>query len=80
MQELERRIFVSCYLLEHEIEYTFGDKKNESVVVSYYNLKRGREGKHITKTFGKALLLARDRARDGRYKNYEFHIKRECEA
>lgn len=80
MHELERRIFVSGYLLKHEIEYTFGDKKNESVVFIYYNLKKGREGKHITKTFGKALLLARDRARDGRYKNYEFHIKRESEA
>lgn len=80
MQELERRIFVSDYLFEHEIEYTFGDKRNESVVFIYYHLKREREGKHITKTFGKALMLARERARDGRYKNYEFHIKRESEA
>lgn len=80
MQELERRIFVSDYLFEHEIEYTFGDKRNESVVFIYYNLKREREGKHIPETFRKALRLARERARDGRYKNYEFHIKREGEA
>ena len=80
MRELETKIFVSDYLLEHEYEYTFGDKKNESVVFIYYHLKREREGKHIIKTFGKALMLARERARDGRYKNYEFHIKRESEA
>lgn len=80
MQELERRIFVSDYLFEHEIEYTFGDKRNESVVFIYYHLKREREGKHITYPFRKALMLARKRARDGRYKNYEFHIKRESEA
>lgn len=80
MQELERRIFVSGYLLEHEIEYTFGDKRNESVIFIYYNLKREREGKHITYPYRKALMLARERARDGRYKNYEFHIKRESEA
>lgn len=80
MRELETKIFVSDYLLEHEYEYTFGNKKNDNVVFIFYHLKREREGKHITKTFGKALMLARERARDGRYKNYEFHIKRECEA
>lgn len=80
MRELETKIFVSDYLLEHEYDYTFGDKKNENVVFIYYHLKREREGKRIIKTFGKALMLARERARDGRYKNYEFHIKRESEA
>ena len=80
MVELERKIFVSDYLNEHEYEYTFGDKRNESVVFIYYNLKREREGRHITKTFREALMLAHARARDGRYKNYEFYIERESEA
>lgn len=80
MRELETKIFVSDYLLEHEYEYTFGNKKNENVVFIFYHLKREREGKHITYPFRKALVLARKKARDGRYKNYEFHIKRESEA
>ncbi|WP_289191913.1 MULTISPECIES: hypothetical protein [Bacteroidales] len=45
-----------------------------SVIFQYYNKKRDKEGKAIPKTYRKALELARDRARDGRYKNYEFLI------
>lgn len=80
MVEIERKIFVSDYLNEHEYEYTFGDKRNESVVFIYYHLKREREVKHIPKTFREALMLARARACDGRYKNYEFYIEEESEA
>lgn len=74
MYEIEHRTWVDEYCFRNEYELQFGDKRDEIVVFQYYNKKHDKEGKAISKTYRKALELARDRARDGRYKNYEFLI------
>lgn len=72
MHEIEHKIWVDDYCFQNELSLM---KDNTvSVIFQYYNKKRDKEGKAIPKTYRKALELARDRARDGRYKNYEFLI------
>lgn len=72
MHEIEHRIWVDDYCFQNELSLM---KDNTvSVVFQYYNKKCDKEGKSIPKTYSEALVLARVRARDGRYKNYEFLI------
>ena len=72
MHEIENRIWVDDFCFQNELSLMKDD--TVSVVFQYYNKKHDKEGKAIPKTYRKALELARDRARDGRYKNYEFLI------
>ena len=58
----------------HEYDYVYGDKKDVEISFVYYNFKKGKESKPISRTYQDALALARERANDGRYKNYEFLI------
>ena len=74
MKEIERRIFVNEKILLNEYEYVYGNRKNIMVRFSYYNVVRGRENIGRQMRYNDALALARNRARDKRYKNYEFFI------
>lgn len=74
MVELERRIFVDRYIMLNEYEYTFGEKKNDLVYYSLYNVRTNKENRLFADTYNKVLKHVRERARDGRYKNYEFLI------
>lgn len=60
MYEIERRINVCGEILKDEFDYAYGANK-ETIKKHIWN-------------YTKALNLARQRARDGRYKNYEFLI------
>ena len=75
MVELERRIFVDRDIMLNEYDYMFGDKKNDIVYFYLYNVKHD----HITSVhediYSNILKRARNRALDGRYKNFEFLIK-----
>lgn len=74
MHEIEQKIFVDSYCLTHEYELLLGEKKEEIVSFQFYNFKHDKEDKIVQKTYSEALRLARERARDGRYKNYHFLI------
>ena len=74
MVELERRIFVDRYIMLNEYDYTFGEKKKDLVYYSLYNVKKNKEKRMFADTYNKVLKHVRERARDGRYKNYEFLI------
>lgn len=74
MKEIERRIFVDEIILRDEYDYKFGDKKNTSVYFTFLNVKTEKDYKHTPMTYADALATARSKARDGRYKNYEFLI------
>ena len=75
MVELERRIFVDRHIMLHEYDYVYGDKKNDLVYYSLYNVKKDKEKRMRADTYTNVLRHVRERARDGRYKNYEFLIK-----
>lgn len=75
MKEIERRIYVSEEIFKNEYSYTYGADKDTKVTFAYYQVKKDKEtivGSLYTYT--KALALARYRANDKRYKNYEFLI------
>lgn len=72
MHEIEHKIWVDDFCFQNELSLMKDD--TTLVVFQYYHKKRDKEGKAISKTYRKALELARDRASDGRYKNYEFLI------
>lgn len=74
MVEIERRIYISNELLRNEYSYTYGENKDKLVNFVYYNWKKDRDSRPIERTYNDALSLARSRAGDGRYKNYEFLI------
>lgn len=74
MIEIEKRIYVSENLFKNEYSYLYGVDKNKLVNFIYYNWKKDKEGTPIQWKYKDALSLARSRARDGRYKNYEFLI------
>lgn len=74
MKEIERRIFIDEIILRDEYDYKFGDKKNTSVYFTFLNVKTEKDYKHTPMTYSDALATARSKARDGRYKNYEFLI------
>ena len=58
--------------LEHALE--FGDRKDELVSFRYYNVLDDRYSRPIKLTYHDALELGLQRAKDMRYKNYEFYI------
>lgn len=73
LQELERKIFVDDVILKDEYSYLYGANKGVAVYFQYYHIKHDKDGhKFAMENYGRALQLARGRARDGRYKNYEF--------
>lgn len=74
MIEIERRIYVGDDISKDEYAYMHGEKSKFLITFNYYNVKRDRLSHTIYKTYPEALAFARDRARDGRYKNYEFFI------
>ena len=76
LKEIERNIYVSEDIALHEYQYVYGEKKDNKVWFTYYNFKKDEEGKTIEyKNYSAALTLARKRAGDGRYKNYEYWIE-----
>lgn len=74
MKELEKRIFVDEEILLNEYDYTFGEKKNVEVYYSLLNVKTDKLTRMYADTYNNVLRHTRERARDGRYKNYEFLI------
>lgn len=74
LREIERRIFVEEELLNNEYFFFYGENKDTEVSFTYYNLHKDKEGSTLKNTYRYCLGLARERANDGRYKNYEFLI------
>ena len=74
MVELERRIFVDREIMLYEYDYVYGDKTNDLVYYSLYNVKKNKVKRMRSDTYNNVLKHCRERARDGRYKNYEFLI------
>ena len=74
MKELEKRIFVDEEIILNEYDYTFGEKKSVEVYYSLLNVKTDKVTSMYADTYNNVLRHTRERARDGRYKNYEFLI------
>ena len=74
MKELEKRIFVDEEIMLNEYDYTFGEKKSVEVYYSLLNVKTDKLTSMYADTYTNVLRHTRERARDGRYKNYEFLI------
>lgn len=74
MREIERNIYVDDYCFKNEYALTYGDLKDTEVYFQYHNKKHCKDGKKILLTYVEALKLARKRAGDGRYKNYDYLI------
>ena len=74
MKELEKRIFVDEEIILNEYDYTFGEKKSVEVYYSLLNVKTDELTRMYADTYNNVLRHTRERARDGRYKNYEFLI------
>lgn len=75
IHQVETRTSITTDILEHEYEYTFGDRKGKMVDFTFVNIKTGKETtKKQVFTYTQALSLARERRNDKRYKNYEFVI------
>lgn len=75
VHQIEARTYVTTDILEHEYEYTFGDRKSKMVDFTFVNVKTGKETtKKQVFTYTHAISLARERRNDKRYKNYEFVI------
>lgn len=75
MKQIEKKIFASEEIFANEYDYTFGEKKNEKVDFTFVNVVTAKEiTKHAIFTYRQALNLARERSKDGRYKNYEYVI------
>ena len=58
--------------LDYALE--FGDRKDELVAFRYYNVLDDRFSRPIKMTYHEALELGLQRAKDMRYRNYEFYI------
>lgn len=74
MKEIEKNTYVSEKIFYDEYSYYYGTKKTELVEIIYSNVKTGKETVREF-TYRKALELARERRKDGRYKNYEYYIR-----
>lgn len=74
MKEIERRIFVDEDILLNEYDYLFGDRKNKAVIFAYYKPKTDKAHEVKMATYAEAIDFARYRARDKRYRNFEFLI------
>ena len=75
MYEIQRNIFVDEVIFRNEYDFTYGSRKDESVIFQYYNRKQDREGKEIEfDSYAEALAFASYREGDRRYRNYEMWI------
>lgn len=74
MKEIERRIYISEEILNNEYSYAYGENKNKEVTFTFYQVKTGKETTGIWNNYSEALALARYKANDKRYRNYEFLI------
>ena len=72
--EVESKIWIDQDLYSEEYEYMHGRLKDKAVTFTYVNTKTGKEKSTRVFVYKKALELARERRRDGRYKNYEYEI------
>lgn len=75
MHEIERKIYVDEEILLNEYDFFYGKRKNEKVKFLFYQVKKNRITERTFSSYKYALNLARMRASDGRYKNFEFLIK-----
>ena len=73
MYQITLKIQISDELFKNEYRYFYGELMNELVNFTYMNTKTGKETEKKM-TYRHALSLAQDRARDRRYKNYEYII------
>ena len=73
MYQIALKIQISDELFKNEYRYFHGELMNELVTFTYMNTKTGKETEKKM-TYQHALSLAQDRARDRRYKNYEYII------
>lgn len=73
MYQIALKIQISDELFKNEYRYFYGEPMNELVTFTYMNTKTGKETEKKM-TYRHALSLAQDRARDRRYKNYEYII------
>ena len=73
MTMVEQRIFLSADILANEYDFYYGTRKDELVTFTYLNF-RTQKWSSRKENYKNALSLARSRARDKRYKNYEFLI------
>ena len=73
MYQIALKIQISDELFKNEYCYFYGELMNELVTFTFVNTKNGKETEKKT-TYRHALSLAQDRARDRRYKNYEYII------
>lgn len=73
MYQIALKIQISDELFKNEYRYFYGELMNELVTFTYMNTKTGKETEKKM-TYRHALNLAQDRARDRRYKNYEYII------
>lgn len=73
MYQIALKIQISDELFKNEYRYFYGELMNELVTFTYMNIKTGKETEKKM-TYRHALNLAQDRARDRRYKNYEYII------
>lgn len=67
------RVKVCAGIFNAEYEWYFGANKDIDVKFQYYNKKKDTTT-DILMPYRRALGLAFERARDGRYKNYDFLI------
>ena len=75
MTEIEHKIYVSEEILKNEYSYVYGEKSSDKVLFSFYNFKKDKLGDaREFPTYKYALELARYKAGDKRYRNYEFFI------
>lgn len=72
MIQLTFKIEISNDIFQNEYAYMYGDKKNDLVTFVYCH-KSGKEIE-ILMTYSRALSLALERSKDGRYKNYTYYI------
>ena len=74
--EIERKIFVDDYTNRKEYQLIHQDKNLVEFFVTYHQVKTGDNFTVCTPfTYKEALELARRRAKDGRYRNYQFLIE-----
>ncbi len=58
----------------NEYDLTFGDRKDEKVMLRYYNTRTDKFSDKPYWNYQTALDIARKKASDRRYKNFEFYI------
>lgn len=73
MMQIGLKIFLSRHIYDNECAYMYGKFREVIVNFVFLNVKTNKSTcRHMI--YKQALALAHDRAKDGRYKNYEFLI------